>query len=191
MLGIEPAHGRLFGPEVDDIPGAHPVVVLSHRFWQKRFGGGRDVIGESITLNRQPFTVIGVAPAGFEGTFAVGRTDFWAPMMMYETFWTGTVLEYFKDRRALFMFVYGRLRRLLHILVDDPRVSCGDAQQGQSWPLGVTPALFPIAKGVNADSQRLGKANLRQADKAAERGDIFAALEFSLDQAPPLACWDA
>ncbi len=108
MLGVEAFHGRLFGPQDDEKLGAHPVVVLSHRFWMRRFGGDRDLVGETITLNRLPFTVVGIAPPGFEGTFTLGQTDFWAPMMMVDTFWT-VFRDYFDDRRALFMLVYGRL----------------------------------------------------------------------------------
>ncbi len=108
MLGVEPSHGRLLGPADDVQLGGHPVVVLSHRFWLRRFGGDRGLVGETIPLNRLPFTVVGVAPPGFEGTFTLGQTDFWAPMMMVDTFWT-VFRDYFDDRRALFMFVYGRL----------------------------------------------------------------------------------
>ncbi len=108
MLGIEPFYGRLLGPQDDVELGGHPVVVLSHRFWQRRFGGDRGLVGETITLNRLPFTVVGIAPPGFEGTFTLGQADFWAPMTMVDTFWT-VFREFFDDRRALFMFVYGRL----------------------------------------------------------------------------------
>ncbi len=108
MLGVKAHHGRLLGPQDDLKPGGHPVVVLSHRFWQRRFGGDRGLVGKTITLNRLPFTVVGIAPPGFEGTFTLGQTDFWAPMAMVDTFWT-VFRDYFDDRRALFMFVYGRL----------------------------------------------------------------------------------
>ena len=67
-----------------------------------------DWLGETITLNRLPFTVVGIAPPGFEGTFTLGQADFWAPMTMVDTFWT-VYRDFFDDRRALFMFVYGRL----------------------------------------------------------------------------------
>ncbi len=108
MLGVKPFHGRLLGPQDDVTVGGHPVVVLSHRFWQRRFGGDRGLVGETITLNRLPFTVVGIAPPGFEGTFTLGQADFFAPMTMVDTFWT-VFRDYFDDRRALFMFVYGRL----------------------------------------------------------------------------------
>jgi predicted permease len=64
VLGISPVLGRGFLPE-EDAPGGPLVVVLSHDLWQRRFGGSRDIIGRSITLNRQLFTIVGVAPPGF------------------------------------------------------------------------------------------------------------------------------
>ena len=67
-LGLVPALGRLFGPEIDDSIGGHPVAVLSHEFWQQDLGGARDVLGEVLMLNGEPLTIVGVAPAGFRGT---------------------------------------------------------------------------------------------------------------------------
>ena len=55
--------------------GAHAVVVLSHSFWQRRFGGDQGIIGRSLLLNRVPFTVVGVAPEGFEGMDTGIRQD--------------------------------------------------------------------------------------------------------------------
>jgi predicted permease len=75
VLGVGTALGRTF-TDADDRPGGGPdgpVAVLSHAFWQRRFGGAPDVIGRQITLNRVPFTIIGVSEAGFFGP-DVGRT---------------------------------------------------------------------------------------------------------------------
>jgi putative ABC transport system permease protein len=62
-LGVQPQLGRGF-LESEEAPGTH-VVVLSHEFWQRQFGADRGILGRSITLDRKPFTVVGVAPAGF------------------------------------------------------------------------------------------------------------------------------
>ena len=67
VLQVRPALGRFFVPEEDDAPGANPAVVLSHRFWTERFSADKDIVGKSVTLNAQPFTVIGVAPKEFRG----------------------------------------------------------------------------------------------------------------------------
>src|SRR5262245_6991032 len=67
VLKLKPALGRAFFPEEDQTPDAHPVVVLSHKFWQSRLGGDANVIGRTIALNGHRFTVVGVAPHGFKG----------------------------------------------------------------------------------------------------------------------------
>lgn len=82
LLGVQPALGRFFLPEEDRTSGANPVVVISYGLWQRRFGGAADVIGQSLSLNGYPFTVIGVAPRGFTSTRMLFTTDAWVPMMM-------------------------------------------------------------------------------------------------------------
>ena len=64
VLRVRAALGRTFLPEEESTPGGHPVVVLSHAFWQRRFSGASNIIGQTITLNRHPFTIVGVAAPG-------------------------------------------------------------------------------------------------------------------------------
>jgi predicted permease len=78
---IRPALGRTFVPAEDRTPGAAPVVVLSHRFWQRRFGGSPAIVGQPIEVNDRPYTVIGVAPEAFLGTALGLAVDAWIPMM--------------------------------------------------------------------------------------------------------------
>src|SRR6266542_6434150 len=70
-LRAQPILGRAITDE-DDKPGATPVVVLSHQFWQDRFSADPTVIGQPIKLNKQSFTIIGVTPPAFRGTLQVG-----------------------------------------------------------------------------------------------------------------------
>ncbi|MBC7929174.1 MAG: ABC transporter permease [Rubrivivax sp.] len=72
-LGVEPLVGRAINDE-DDRASASPIAVLSHRYWQRRFGGDRSVVGRQINLNGVAFTVAGVAPPGFDGTMQVGSS---------------------------------------------------------------------------------------------------------------------
>ena len=69
-LRMQPSLGRAITDD-DDKPGAAPVVVLSHQFWQERFGGSLAVIGQPLKLNKQSFTIIGVTPPAFTGTLQV------------------------------------------------------------------------------------------------------------------------
>ncbi len=85
-LGVSPMLGRSFAPEENIGRNAHPVVVISYRLWKERFGGEREVLGRTISLDRVPHTVIGVAPEGFYGTFVGYAFDFWVPVSMQEAF---------------------------------------------------------------------------------------------------------
>jgi predicted permease len=82
VLGVRAALGRTISPDDDRTPGAHPVVVLSHGLWQRRFGGDRGIINRQITLNGQQFTVIGVTPPEFGGAEKGVARDLYVPMMM-------------------------------------------------------------------------------------------------------------
>jgi predicted permease len=87
VLGGNAVVGRTLTTTDDKTPGAHPVAVLSYRFWQRRFEGDVSIIGKGITLNGQPFTIIGVAgPEFFGDTVVAWHTPaIWAPLMMQPT----------------------------------------------------------------------------------------------------------
>ena len=110
VLGVKAALGRTFLPEEDKVDGKYPVVVLSHRLWNRRFGADRNLIGKEISLNRQNFTVLGVTPRVFRGTFAIGRADLFVPMAMHDQVLSDFALQQLHNRRALLMNVFGRLR---------------------------------------------------------------------------------
>jgi predicted permease len=82
VLGVSPAAGRLLSASDDTAPGAHPVAVLSYGYWTRRFGGSRAVLGEAISVNGTPLTVVGVAAARFEGVQAGRRPDIFVPITM-------------------------------------------------------------------------------------------------------------
>jgi predicted permease len=73
-LGVQPLMGRTITDE-DDKAGASPVAVLSYRYWERRFGGDKEIVGRQINLNNVAFTVVGVTPPGFEGTMQVGSSQ--------------------------------------------------------------------------------------------------------------------
>jgi predicted permease len=78
VLGVQPELGRGFLPE-EDVPGGPRVVVLGHELWQRRFGGSPDVVGRSISLGGEPYTVVGIAPRGFRYP---GVAQLWVPMQL-------------------------------------------------------------------------------------------------------------
>lgn len=75
VFGAEPQQGRLFIP-ADEQAGHAPVVVISHGLWQRRFGGDASLVGKPITLDGASYTVVGIAPAGFQYP---DKTDVWLP----------------------------------------------------------------------------------------------------------------
>ncbi len=82
VLGVRPALGRVFNQEDDRAPGAHPLVVLSHAYWTRRFGADPAILNKTLTVNGTLMTVIGVSREGFRG-IQVGQTpDVFIPMMM-------------------------------------------------------------------------------------------------------------
>ena len=99
ILGAEPLLGRGFLPE-EDRPGGGRVVILTHRFWQRRFGTDPDVLGRAIALDGDNYTVVGVAPAGFQ---LFPRTDLWMPLALDAS-------DPQVGRRSDFLRVLGRLR---------------------------------------------------------------------------------
>ena len=110
-LRLDAALGRLFTSEDDKKPGGHPVAVLSHAFWQRRFAGDPNVVGQIVKLNGHDFTVIGVAKKGFSGTRQFGWIpDVYLPLMMYAQAIPGTNETFLSNRGSRSFNVNGRLR---------------------------------------------------------------------------------
>jgi predicted permease len=82
LLGVQPARGRFFAADEDRTLGTHPVLVVSHAFWQAHLGGDETVVGRTLSVNGRPFTLIGVAPPVFRGLYTGLAVDAWAPLMM-------------------------------------------------------------------------------------------------------------
>jgi len=110
VLGIRPILGRTFtAEECGDAQGAYPVVVISESFWKRRFNSNRGVIGTRLRVNRQQLTIVGVAPASFQGSLAGLTMDLWAPITM------GVRLQVMQkwsldDRQTRQMLGFARLR---------------------------------------------------------------------------------
>jgi macrolide transport system ATP-binding/permease protein len=110
VLGVPAALGRTFRPDEDSTPGANPVVVLNHGLWERKFTADRNVIGKTVLLNGQGFTIIGVAPRGFQGAAVLGGPDMWIPMSMHDQAFSGLQKVYFNERRFLGFLTIGRLK---------------------------------------------------------------------------------
>ncbi|MBV8830777.1 MAG: ABC transporter permease [Acidobacteriaceae bacterium] len=104
VLGIHAALGRVLTIGDDDKPGAHPVAVLSYDYWQRRFAGNTNVLGQWLTLRRdRQYQIIGVAQRGFSGVEPGKSTDIWVPNMM----WTPGS---FTDPTTFWVHIWARLK---------------------------------------------------------------------------------
>ncbi|MBA3270832.1 MAG: ABC transporter permease [Acidobacteria bacterium] len=109
IVGTRPGAGRFFRGEEDRTRGTHPVVVLSHQFWTRRFGADPALIGQTIRLNNLPYTVVGIAQDdGFTGTTLIG-SDLWVPFAMdaHVRAADGSLLD---RNEAVWMTSVGRLK---------------------------------------------------------------------------------
>ena len=91
-LGVQPAIGRAYGPEVYRARNASPVAVISHGFWSRRFNLDPQVIGRKIEMNQTSFEITGVAPAKFFGESVGGSPDIWIPATMQDAVYPGSDL---------------------------------------------------------------------------------------------------
>ncbi len=119
VLGLAPAAGRLPGPEVDEPIGGHPIAVLSHGFWRAELGGAPDVIGDALVVNGQPLTIVGVAPAGFEGTTFGLRPLIFVPITMRGVLSPGD--GGFENRRSYWAYLFARLKP--NVSIDQARAA--------------------------------------------------------------------
>jgi len=108
VLGLVPALGRLLN-ESDDRPNAEgSAAVLSHGYWQKRFSGDRSVLNGTLTINGQPYTIVGVAPEGFDGTTVGAQPAVFVPIVKGDQLEPGRKL--IDNRRAYWIYLFARLK---------------------------------------------------------------------------------
>jgi predicted permease len=106
VLGVTAARGRTFAPQEDVTPGSQPVVVIADGFRQKKFPN-QDPIGKILTLNNVPLTIIGVAPATFEGMILEQPTEVWVPVLMHPQLRQSKFIE---SRNDGFLQLMGRVK---------------------------------------------------------------------------------
>jgi predicted permease len=131
-IGVHPILGRGFEPGEDSGNNAHPVVVISYKLWSSRYHGDPQIIGKTQRFNNVPHTIVGVAPAEFQGTFVGWAMQFWVPASMEETFESGGYK--LEDRGARWIEAFVHLK---------PGVTRTQAQQEISAISGRLEASYP------------------------------------------------
>jgi predicted permease len=149
VLGVRPALGRLLTPEDDAAPGAGMLAVLSHDFWRTRFDESAAVVGESLVVNGQSLTIVGVAPPGFAGTTLGSRPQVFVPISLREALTPGW--KVFDNRRAYWAYLFGRLK---------PGVSLEQAQAALDGAYGaiVREVEAPLQTGMSDETLARFKA---------------------------------
>ena len=140
VLGLQPALGRLLTPDDDRNIGNHFVTVLSHDYWATRLGGNPAVLNETIIVNGQALTIVGVAPRGFASTTLGSEPRVFVPLTMRAQMspgWKG-----FDNRQSYWAYLFGRLK---------PGVSIEQARAGINsvyQPI-ITDVEAPLQKGMS------------------------------------------
>jgi predicted permease len=137
VLELQPAVGRLLSPADDQGIGASPLAVLAYSYWETKLASDRSVIGQPILVNGQPFTIIGVAPKGFDGTTLGSKPQVFVPISMRAALDPG--FNGFTRRTSYWIYLFARLK---------PGVSMAQAKQG------IDAIYRPIINDVEAKQQQ-------------------------------------
>ena len=160
VLGVKPYRGRTFVADGDKKLGANPEVVLSYSLWAHRFGSDPNTVGQTITLNGTPYTVVGVAPPSFKGIVSLGPADvIWIPISMRDYVLTGQLKALENSRRMRWLSIVGRLKPQVGIAEARAAMKTIAASLEKEYPRdnkGRTVELFPLnesALGINQRQQ--------------------------------------
>jgi predicted permease len=151
VLGLTPALGRLLTPEDDKTIGTHFVAVLSHDYWRTRFASTPNVLNETLVVNGQAMTIVGVAPPGFTGTVLGDRPDIFVPLTMRGLMQPG--FKGFENRRQYWAYLFARLK---------PGVSIEEATTAINGPYHaiINDVEAPLQKGMSDQTMARFKAKV-------------------------------
>jgi len=134
VLGVMPAHGRLFTAGDDTLLEKEPGVVLGHAFWRRRFGGDASIVGKTVRIGRQemvPVRVLGVLPERFRDMYAAADRDLWLPAQTWTRFASAEELRH-RDQR--WFEVVGRRRAGVGVKSADAEVSTLAGAMAREFP---------------------------------------------------------
>lgn len=154
LLGVRPALGRFYTEEEDRMGAGANVAVISHAFWRRWFGAQRSALGQTIRIDDEPFTVIGVAPEGFAGP-DLGASDMWLPLATLRQQRIGDRAWYEEWRSDRLVRILARLRPATADAWLETRASAarrrggaGEAEIDTTAVVVAGPLLEPLAPSV-------------------------------------------
>jgi predicted permease len=158
-LRLRPVVGRFFLPEEDRTRGSHPVVVLGHALWARRFGADPSLVGREIPLNGRAFTVVGVAPPGFQGTTPLAAPQLFVPTAMAAALAKdpGIFGQLLDHRGIRFFNVFGRLREGVGpgpAAAEMRAIAEGLAEAHPEWDRNRSTHLVPLSEAAIAPALR-------------------------------------
>ena len=160
VLGVRAVLGRTFRSDEDQHPGGDTVAVISYSVWSREFGSSPDVLGKRLTLNGTDYTMIGVAPPQFKGTFLFANSDqIWLPISMHTQVLAGFIENNFLHRRFLDLTAVGRLKNGVTLRQAETAVETIASRLEQQYPAdnqGRGATLSPVADaslGINQHEQ--------------------------------------
>ena len=149
-LGTRPLIGRVFVPE-EATAGKNTVVVLSYEFWRRQFGGDSSIVGQDLSLNGRKYAVVGVMPERFQLRYPLPQaSDLWRPMIL-----EGETLT---NRRAHYLYVFGRLRRDVSVERAQSALTALAARKAADFPAtnrGWGARVIPLREDIASDVRPL------------------------------------
>ena len=148
VLGVKAYRGRVFSSDESRRIGADPIVVLSYALWAHRFGADEKILGQTITLNANAYTVIGIAPPHFKGIVSLSPPEvLWIPLSMRDYVLSGQLKELENHRRMRWITIVGRRK---------PGISLEQARASMKTIASSLEAAYPRDnKAAPANSIRL------------------------------------
>jgi predicted permease len=131
-LGLKPAIGRFIRPEEAERPGTEPVIVISYDYWQTRFRGAPEAIGQKLHVNDRDLIVVGVAPKDFQGTMPPLKFELWVPATMTPALLGG--IRDLEDRSSRCFSLIGMLRPTATRQEAQAELSTTMAQLARDYP---------------------------------------------------------
>ena len=148
LLDVKPLQGRIFYPE-DGKQGSPPVVILSENLWRGTLGADPKILGSSITLDKRPFTVVGIMPAYFRSPFINNKQDVWIPLVQDPLFGS-----WMARRGGHWLPVFGRLKPGVSLAQAQAEMDAISERLAAEFPAenkGWTVRLVPMQKEIVGD----------------------------------------